>query len=70
MAITHSFSLVWSERDCEFVGTCAQFPSLSFLSTDILAALDGIQALVKEEEALMMKENVTRTEPTNGRGTD
>ena len=48
----HTYSVIWSEEDQEFVGLCAEFPSLSWLDEDKEAALRGIVSLVdKIEEA-------------------
>jgi hypothetical protein len=37
-----TFRVHWSEPDWEYVGLCDQFPSMSWLSTNPLAALMGI----------------------------
>jgi len=42
-----TYRVMWSEEDQEFVGTCAEFPSLSWLESTPEAALKGIRALVK-----------------------
>jgi predicted HicB family RNase H-like nuclease len=44
----YTYRVTWSEEDDEFVGLCAEFPSLSWLSVDPEEALVGIRALVKE----------------------
>lgn len=43
-----TYRVVWSEVDEEFVGTVAEFPSLSWLEEDQGEALKGIAALVAE----------------------
>ena len=43
-----AYSVAWSEKDGEFVGTCAEFPSLSWLAPERDAALAGIKQLVRE----------------------
>ena len=43
----YSYKLIWSVEDREFVGLCAEFPSLSYLHEDRSAALEGITNLVK-----------------------
>jgi len=43
-----AYRVIWSEEDNEFVGLCAEFPSLSWLEKDQEAALRGIVALVKD----------------------
>ena len=44
----YSYRVLWSEEDQEFVGLCAEFPSLSRLAQDQAAALDGIVRSVAE----------------------
>jgi len=42
-----TFSVFWSAEDDEFVGTCQQFPSLSWLDSEQDKALAGIRVLVE-----------------------
>lgn len=49
----YAYRLIWSEEDREFVGLCAEVPSLSWLDKDQEAALRGIVALVKATVADM-----------------
>ncbi|MEA3274480.1 MAG: type II toxin-antitoxin system HicB family antitoxin [Pseudomonadota bacterium] len=44
----YTFRVIWSEEDREFVGLCAEFPSLSHLDEDQVPALTGIVALVTD----------------------
>lgn len=44
----YSFSVNWSVEDKEFVGLCAEFPSLSWLDPDPYKARSGIERLVFE----------------------
>ncbi len=44
----YTYRVVWSEEDQEFVGLCAEFPSLSWLERSQPAALAGIVRLVGE----------------------
>ncbi|WP_424094499.1 type II toxin-antitoxin system HicB family antitoxin [Moorena producens] len=44
----YTYSITWSKEDGEFVGLCAEFPSLSHLDTSLVAALEGISNLVAE----------------------
>ncbi|WP_443612379.1 antitoxin HicB [Acinetobacter pseudolwoffii] len=44
----YSFSVNWSVEDKEFVGLCAEFPSLSWLDPDPDKARSGIERLVFE----------------------
>lgn len=42
------YNVVWSEEDGEYLGTCASFPSLSYLSESREQALEGIVRTVSE----------------------
>lgn len=42
----YTYRVTWSEEDQEYVGLCAEFPSLSWLEDDLVAALSGIRRLV------------------------
>ena len=44
----YAYRVVWSVEDEEFVGLCAEFPSLSYLDEDHLKALEGVVELVKD----------------------
>jgi predicted HicB family RNase H-like nuclease len=44
----YTYRVIWSVEDEEFVGLCAEFPSLSYLDDTHIAALEGITNLVKE----------------------
>jgi len=44
----YTYRLTWSEEDEEYVGLCAEFPSLSWLDATPEKALAGIRKLVKE----------------------
>ncbi|MGR3277245.1 type II toxin-antitoxin system HicB family antitoxin [Acaryochloris marina NIES-2412] len=43
----YTYRVIWSEEDEEFVGLCAEFPSLSWLDEDQQSAFTGIVELVK-----------------------
>lgn len=43
-----TLSVVWSEKDREYVGLCAEFPSLSWLAATQGEALIGIAKIVAE----------------------
>ena len=49
----YTYRVLWSEEDEEFVGLCAEFPSLSCLEGDQVSALTGILALVRDVVADM-----------------
>jgi len=42
------YQVIWSEEDGEYVGLCAEFPSLSYLDKLENAALNGIRQLVSD----------------------
>jgi len=42
----YTYRVMWSEEDMEYVGLCAEFPSLSWLSGTPEAALRGIRKVV------------------------
>ncbi len=44
----YTYRVTWSEEDEEFVGLCAEFPSLSWLAATSEEALKGIRSVVKE----------------------
>ena len=43
----YTYKVFWSEEDQEFVGLCAEFPGLSWLENNQIAALSGIVAAVQ-----------------------
>jgi len=44
----YTYRVTWSEEDAEYVGLCAEFPSLSWLAKTYVAALQGIRNVVAE----------------------
>ncbi|WP_319422472.1 type II toxin-antitoxin system HicB family antitoxin [Pleurocapsa sp. FMAR1] len=44
----YSYRVIWSSEDGEYVGLCSEFPSLSYLDENQIAALAGINNLVKD----------------------
>lgn len=51
------FSYTWSSEDNEYVGLCAEFPSLSWLDADQSKAFSGILELVADVVADMNRNN-------------
>ena len=49
----YTYRVMWSEEDGEYVGLCAEFPSLSWLAATPEAALVGIRDTVKQVVADM-----------------
>ena len=43
-----TFALEWSEEDQEWVATCPEFPSLSWLAPGPIQALAGLTRLIRE----------------------
>lgn len=58
-----TYRITWSEDDAEYVGLCAEFPSLSWLAQTPEAALKGVSKLVNEVVADMLKSGETIPEP-------
>ena len=44
----YTYRVTWSEEDQEYVGLCAEFPSLSWLAPTYEAAFRGIRRVVQE----------------------
>lgn len=44
----YTFRVTWSAEDNEFVATCLEFPSLSWLAPSREQAIDGLQQVVAE----------------------
>ena len=59
----YTYRVTWSEEDEEFVGLCAEFPSLSWLEDGPEKALRGIRKLVKQTLADLKQEKEAVPEP-------
>lgn len=59
----YAYRVVWSVEDQEFVATCAELPSLSWLDADQVAALQGLKALVGEVVADLTEHGESVPEP-------
>jgi predicted HicB family RNase H-like nuclease len=44
----YTYRVTWSEEDQEYVGLCAEFPSLSWLARTPEAALKGIRKVIAD----------------------
>ena len=44
----YTYRVTWSDEDEEYVGQCAEFPSLSWLAASPEEALQGIRDVVRE----------------------
>ena len=63
MALTndhYTYRVTWSDEDEEYVGLCAEFPSLSWLARTYEATLQGIRDVVEE----VVSDMQTNGEPT------
>ena len=66
MARTHdkyTYRVTWSEDDAEYVGLCAELPSLSWLARTPETALRGIRKLVREVVADLRRHAEAVPEP-------
>lgn len=59
----YTYRITWSEDDGEYVGLCAEFPSLSWLAQTPEAALKGIRKVVEEVIAEMTHSGESIPEP-------
>ena len=59
----YRYSVAWSPEDGEFVATCAEFPSLSWLAASQVDALTGLEQLVAEVVADMEEQGEEVPEP-------
>lgn len=59
----YTYRVSWSDEDQEFVGLCAEFPSLSWLHSTPEGALKGIRSLVKSVIEDMTRNNENIPEP-------
>ena len=48
MTDDYAYRVAWSAEDAEYIGLCAEFPSLSWLAPTSDEALSGIRRLVAE----------------------
>ncbi len=63
----YTYRVTWSEEDLEYIGLCAEFPSLSWLEKNPEKALSGIRKLVKSCVADMAANNEEIPEPISAR---
>jgi len=52
----YSYRVFWSQEDMEYIGLCAEFPSLSWLASTPVDALKGIQSIISDSVDNMKKE--------------
>lgn len=58
-----TYRVTWSDEDREYVGLCAEFPSLSWLAKTPEAALCGIRKIVAEVVADLRRQGEPVPEP-------
>jgi predicted HicB family RNase H-like nuclease len=51
----YTYRVTWSEEDREYVGLCAEFPSLSWLASSPEAAIRGVRRVVAQVVADLKK---------------
>ncbi len=59
----YTYRVTWSEEDEEYLGLCAEFPSLSWLAGDPEEALRGIRQVVADVVADMQANGESIPEP-------
>jgi len=59
----YTYRITWSNEDGEYVGLCAEFPSVSWLDKTPEAALKGIRKLVTEAVSDMKSNNENVPQP-------
>ncbi|GIJ76072.1 Predicted nuclease of the RNAse H fold, HicB family [Micromonospora phaseoli] len=59
----YTYRVTWSAQDDEFVATCVEFPSLSWLASSQIEALQGLQALLLEVIADMEEQGEEVPQP-------
>jgi len=59
----YTYRVTWSEEDSEYVGLCAEFPSLSWLAETPEAALKGIRQVVADVVTDLIENNEPIPEP-------
>ena len=63
----YTYRVTWSQDDQEYVGLCAEFPSLSWLAGTQEAALKGFRSVVAGSVADMRKNKEPVPEPLAGK---
>jgi predicted HicB family RNase H-like nuclease len=62
-----TYRVTWSDEDQEYVGLCAEFPSLSWLEASPEKTLQGNRKLVKEVVANLKRSKDSVPEPISTR---
>ncbi len=67
MSDKYAYRVVWSEEDKEYVGLCAEFPSLNWLDKSQDNAFKGIRKLVAETIEDMKSQHEQIPEPLSSK---
>ncbi len=63
----YTYRVAWSAEDGEFVATCLEFPSLSWLAASQVDALQGLEAVVRDVVADLHAQGEQIPEPLSDR---
>lgn len=63
----YTYRVTWSAQDDEFVATCVEFPSLSWLAASQVEALLGLQVLIHDVVAEMREQGEQAPQPFSER---
>ena len=63
----YSYRVIWSDKDDEYLGLCAEFPSLSWLAGTPEAALKGIRRVVAVGIKIMEADGDSIPEPLSSK---
>ena len=63
----YAYRVTWSAEDGDFVATCVEFPSLSWLAASQAEALEGLVALVADTVADLAADDEAVPEPLSQR---
>jgi predicted HicB family RNase H-like nuclease len=63
----YTYRVTWSEEDDEYVGLCAELPSLSWLEKSPEKALSGVRKLVRDTIADLKKSKEVVPDPISTR---
>ena len=63
----YAYRVIWSDKDDEYLGLCAEFPSLSWLAGTPEAALKGIRRVVAVGIKIMEADGDSIPEPLSNK---
>ena len=63
----YSYRVIWSDKDAKYLGLCAEFPGLSWLTGTPEAALRGIRRVVADGIKIMEADGDPIPEPLSNR---